>query len=203
MVRHAEHRHPIERGRHASHIFIGARHEKAVRRARGIERLAQSAARQDSVVEIGCRHHQHIDLSTECADVETHRRAASPCIAVAARPVARRDGDPGRRAREHREARAPASVARRPSAPPVRARVAPSLTTTTPSPECAGARNPGSESRVARPTSSSMRANVATIGVLPLPPTERLPTLMTGRSRLRLDCGCRSYHERLRRATRP
>ena len=24
----------------------------------------------------------------------------------------------------------------------------------------------------------------------------RLPTLMTGRSRLRLDCGCRSYHER-------
>ena len=64
-VRYAEHWRPLERSRDPSHVFIGPRHEKAIRRARGIEPFAQSAARQHSLVEIGCRHHQHVDLSTE------------------------------------------------------------------------------------------------------------------------------------------
>jgi hypothetical protein len=59
------------------------------------------------------------------------------------------------------------------------------------------------EDRGRSPLSSNIRAIVATTGVLPLPPTTRLPTLMTGRVSDRARVGIRSYHARRSCATRP
>src|SRR5712691_10161709 len=53
------------------------------------------------------------------------------------------------------------------------------------------------------PTSMSSRATSATIGVFPLPPTRRLPTLMTGRESRRRRAGSRAYHCRRQAAAVP
>ena len=130
--------------------------------------------------------------------VEQHHRGSR----IASRRVGRRDGDRRTRAPAHRAARAPASVARRPSSP--RARARDSHHSRQRRHRSRGvARSRGSELPDADPCRAASAPASATMGVLPLPPTDRLPTLMTGRSRLRLDCGCRSYHERRIRATCP
>src|SRR5262245_11612104 len=48
-----------------------------------------------------------------------------------------------------------------------------------------------------------MRATRATVGVLPLPPTQRLPTLTTGRASRRLRLGLAPYQRRLQTAAAP
>ena len=122
VIRDAEHRHAIERRCHARHVFERPWHEDAVRRRCGVERLTKPTARQHSVVQIGRRHHQHIDVPAQCEVlkpiVEQHHRGSR----IASRQVGRRDGDRRTRAPEHQAARAPASVARRPSSRRARAR---------------------------------------------------------------------------------
>ena len=53
------------------------------------------------------------------------------------------------------------------------------------------------------PCSSSSRAMQATIGVLPAPPTDGFPTLITGRASTRRRRGSRAYHCRRHDAARP
>src|SRR5438128_876739 len=53
------------------------------------------------------------------------------------------------------------------------------------------------------PRSRSRRAMYSTIGVLPLPPTRRLPTLTTGRSSRRRRDGSRAYQARRHAAAAP
>ena len=52
VIRHAEHRHAIERRCHARDVFERPRHQDTVRRRRGIERLTKPATRQHSIIEI-------------------------------------------------------------------------------------------------------------------------------------------------------
>src|SRR6187431_1562012 len=79
---------------------------------------------------------------------------------------------------------------------------APSETTVAPG----GAwRRPYPRDRIAgrSPRCSSASARLATTGVLPLPPTRRLPTLITGRARRRDRDGSRAYHRRRQDAAAP
>ena len=120
--------------------------------------------------------------------------------------AARTDSDRRRRARGRRAARARASAARRrPASRPASTRV-PSETTVTPSARDAAAVAARQDRRALAAARRSSRAMYSTIGVLPLPPTRRLPTLMTGRSSRRRRDGSRAYHcapPRGRRAVRP
>ena len=45
------------------------------------------------------------------------------------------------------------------------------------------------------------RAMATTTGVLPVPPTDKLPTLITGRASRRRAAGCEAYHRRRASAT--
>jgi hypothetical protein len=57
--------HTVECGRYTCGILWRPRHQDAVRRRCAIERLPQSPARQNRIVEIRCRHDQQVDFSTE------------------------------------------------------------------------------------------------------------------------------------------
>ncbi|OLC76481.1 MAG: hypothetical protein AUH72_18770 [Acidobacteria bacterium 13_1_40CM_4_65_8] len=78
----------------------------------------------------------------------------------------------------------------------------PSDTTVTPAGEMRRA-YPRVRTAGCSPLSRSSRAMYSTIGVLPLPPTSRLPTLTTGRMRRCRRDASRAYHRRRHAAAAP
>ena len=102
MIRDAKHRHAIERRCHARNVFERPWHEDAVCRRCGVERLTKPAARQHSVVQIGRRHDQHIDVPAQCEVlkpiVEQHHRGIELLLGKSA-------GEMAIGAHEHRNTR--------------------------------------------------------------------------------------------------
>ena len=169
-------------------------------RAAASDAFAQPAERQHAALR---RFRPH--ASPACRDrapaarAESHRPAGEPWRRSAARRACRPGGDPPRRRRSRRRPPARASTARRRRA---RRRSAPAAVRHDDDAVVADrrGRSRGSGSRGARRAIAASRASCATSGVLPVPPTLRLPTLMTGARRRRRASGWRSYQRRRIRA---